>query len=168
MKAVFGLGLVLASCVAGSAFAQGQKPAPKAFVASTNAVSSQQASSITLHEPATALRLTEPADTNAFHYTVSKTIGFRVSGPLVQPLKAKSGAELSHRVFHLFSPFAKEQPSWQTAPTGPVNTRAWSTIAGWNPGGSAFPDEKAHEPPHLDLISISIEKRPYNGLESSR
>ena len=161
MKAVFGFALVLTVCVAGRAFAQGQQRAPKAFVASTNASSPQVASSMSLQEPADAtLRLVEPADTNAFHYTVSKTTGLRVSGSLVQPLKATSSADLSHRVFHLFSPFAKEQPSWQNAPTGPVNTRSWSTIVGWNPGGSAFPSEKSHEPPHLDLISIGIEKPP--------
>jgi hypothetical protein len=162
MKEVFGLAfIVLACCVADRALAQGQQSAPKGFVTSTNAAPLQQTSSVTLHEPATmGLRLTEPTDTNSFEYLVSKTTKVRVSGPIVQPLKAKTGADLSHSVLHLFSPFAKEQPAWQTAPSGPVNTRAWSTIAGWNPGRSAIPDETWHEPPHLNLISINVEKQP--------
>lgn len=78
----------------------------------------------------------------------------------MSPLKSKTTAEFSHRVTHLFSPFAKEKPAWQTAPTGPVSTRAWSTIVGWNPGGSAFPDGAHHEPPRIDLISITAERQP--------
>lgn len=152
------------------ALAQAQTPAPKALVASTNAntlsASTQSTVSVPLRESATvSLRLTEPTDTNSFHYTLSKSTQLRVTGPVVQSLKAKNPEDFSRRVLHLVSPFAKEQPSWQTASTGPVNTRAWSTIVGWNPGDTAFPDETHHEPPHLDLISINVEKQPRDRSE---
>jgi hypothetical protein len=44
--------------------------------------------------------------------------------------------------------------------TVPVSSRAWSTIVGWNPGGSAFPTEAHHEIPQLRLISVGVEKQP--------
>jgi hypothetical protein len=108
---------------------------------------------------ALSLSLGEPSNTNSVEYVISKT-KFRLEGPAVSPLKSKTTAEFSHRIIHLFSPFAKEKPAWQTAPTGPLNTRSWSTIVGWNPGRSAFPDGAWHEPPRIDLISISAERQP--------
>ena len=121
----------------------------------------------TLHASATALpetpgltvSLSEPLNTNSLEYVISKT-KFRLEGPAVSPLKSTTTTEFSRRIAHLFSPFAKEKPAWQTAPTGPVSTRAWSTIVGWNPGRSAFPDGAWHEPPRIDLISITAERQP--------
>lgn len=167
MKAVFGFGLIaLVYCLADCALAQGQQSAPNVVLSPTNATPPQQSAVLSLNQPATmTLRLTEPTDTNSFDYRVSKHTKLRVSGPLVQPFKAKTSTELTHRVAHLFSPFAKEQPRWLTAPSGPVNTRAWSTLAGWNPGRSAFLDETSHQPPHLDLISINVEKQPVSAAD---
>jgi len=161
MKVGFGFVFVVSVFfVAERALAQ-QQSASKAIVAATNATPGPLTSSVALHETATAgLHLNEPTDTNSFEYSVSKTTRVRVSGPLVQPLKAKTSADLSHRVLHLFSPFAKEPPAWQTAPTGAANTRAWNTLVGWNPGRSAFPDDTWHDPPHLDLITVNVEKQP--------
>jgi hypothetical protein len=162
MKAVFGFALIaLVCCLADSALAQGQQSAPNGALSPTNANPPQQSAVLSLSQPATmTLRLTEPTDTNSIDYRISKHTKLRVSGPLIQPFKAKTSTDLTHRVAHFFSPFAKEQPSWLTAPSGPVNTRAWSTLVGWNPGRSAFPGETSHEPPHLDLISINVEKQP--------
>ena len=105
------------------------------------------------------LELSQTADTNSIDYLISKT-KVHVSGPLASPLKAKSPSDLSHRVLHLFSPFSNVDPNVPAGATGPVNTRAWSTIVGWSPGRSAFPDEHYHEPPQLRLISVSAEKQP--------
>jgi hypothetical protein len=161
MKVVCGfLAVVLVLSIANRGLAQGQQPTPKISPVSTNATP-LQASKVLPNEPtAMRLRLAQPAATNSFEYQVSKTTKVRVYGPIVQPLKAKTGAEFSHRVLHWISPFAKEQPTWQTAPAGPVNTRAWSTIVGWSPGRSAFPDDTWHDPPHLNLLSVSVEKQP--------
>ena len=133
----------------------------------TNGVSSAT-NTATLNASATAalpettalnVSLSEPANTNSLEYVISKT-KFRLEGPAVSPLKSTTTTEFSRRVAHLFSPFAKEKPAWQTAPTGPVSTRAWSTIVGWNPGRSAFPDGAWHEPPRIDLISVTAERQP--------
>jgi hypothetical protein len=137
---------------------QGQQTATNALVSATNAI--HQPSSLSLSErSAMELRLTEPRDTNSLYYVVSKT-EIHVSGPLIVPLKAKSASDFGHRVLHLFSPFASEEPAGQPAAVGPVNTRAWSTVVGWSPGRSAFPDGTWHEPAHLNLISVNVEKQP--------
>jgi hypothetical protein len=136
--------------------------------AATNGVASVS-SSVTLHQapaikpPETTPmlhRLSEPKDTNSMDFQVSKTTQVHLTGPLIQPLKAKSASGFAGRVAHWFNPFSTAQPNVPPAPSGPINTRAWSTIVGWNPGRSAFPDGAWHEPPHLDLISITTEKQP--------
>jgi hypothetical protein len=106
------------------------------------------------------LRLTEPKDTNTLQYVVSKTTTIQVSGPLVRPLKATSASDFGHRIFSLVNPFSREAPNVPAAASGPVSTRAWSTIVGYSPGRSAFPDGAWHEPPHLDLFSVRLEKQP--------
>ncbi len=104
------------------------------------------------------LQLAQPLDTNSSAYIIGKQ-KVEVRGPLVRPLKAKSFSDFARRTAHLFSPFTDEindrTPSYE-----PVSSRAWSTIAGWSPGRSAFPDNMWHEPPQLRLISVSMEKQP--------
>lgn len=120
----------------------------------------QQVPELKMPDTSMMLRLKEPKDTNTFDLQVSKTQIIHVSGPLVQPFKAKSGSGFVGRVAHWFNPFYKGQPNVPPAPSGPMNTRAWSTIVGWNPGRSAFPDEKWHEAPHLDLVTVTTERQP--------
>ncbi|HLH53714.1 MAG TPA: hypothetical protein VKY92_08875 [Verrucomicrobiae bacterium] len=107
------------------------------------------------------LRLREPGDTNSLDYLVGRT-KVHISGPAVRPLKAKSASEFGQRLLHLFSPFADVPPN---VPPGaevsaPVRARAWSTIVGWSPGRTAFPDDSWHEPPQIRLLSIRTEKLP--------
>src|SRR5262249_53494224 len=136
---------------------QGQ--ATNAVVVSTNTTKLSDSALMNLPLPSTIeLRLTAP-DTNRLDYVVSKT-KIHVSGPLVRPLKAKSTSDFGHRVLNLFNPFSTEEPNVPYAATGPVNTRAWSTIVGYSPGRTAFPDGAHHEPPQLRLISVSTEKLP--------
>jgi hypothetical protein len=127
----------------------------------TNAVVHQQSSPMLLREPAAHFQLIEPGDTNSVDYVVSKT-KFHLSGPVATTLKPKSAADFSRRVLRLFSPFSAGSQNLPpgAAVSGPVNTRAWSTLVGWSPGRSAFPDEAYHEPPQLRLISVSTEKQP--------
>jgi len=150
---------VLVAVNASQVVVQGQQTATNALVSATNAI--HEPSSLSLAErSAVELRLTEPRDTNSLDYFVSTTQIIHVSGPLIVPLKAKSASDFGHRVLHLFSPFASEEPAAQPAAVGPVNTRAWSTVVGWSPGRSAFPDGAWHEPAHLNLISVNVEKQP--------
>lgn len=155
------LPFVLVILFGGLVSGRAQQAATNTLGAGTNAAPGQPVAAAALRQPAGGgLQLTEPKDTNSLEYLVAEKTTLRISGPLIQPLKAKNPSDLSHRVFHLISPFAKEKPKWQTAPTGPVNTRAWNTIVGWNPGRSAFPDDKWLEPSRLDLISVNVEKQP--------
>jgi hypothetical protein len=145
---------------AGQVEVQAQQTATNGLTLATNTVAAHGGSTVSLNDSASmGLRLTEPADTNSLDYMVSKT-KVHLSGPLVGPLKAKSASDFSHRVLRLFSPFSDEEPNMQPAATGPVSGRAWSTIAGWNPGGSAFQTESHHEPQGLRLISVSVAKQP--------
>ena len=151
--------LVVAVAVnASQAVVQGQQTATNALVSATNAIHEPASMSLSPHS-AMELRLIEPRDTNSLDYVLSKST-VHVSGPLIVPLKAKSASDFGHRVLHLFSPFASEEPAGQPTALGPVNTRAWSNIVGWSPGRSAFPDGAWHEPPHLNLISVNVEKQP--------
>ena len=107
------------------------------------------------------LRLREPGDTNSMRLQVSKDTQLNFSGPLIQPLKARSAAGVAGRVVRWFNPFSTNQPNVQPAASGPMKTRAWSTIAGWSPGHSAFPSAGAwDEPTHLDLITITVQTQP--------
>jgi len=118
-------------------------------------------SKLFIQEPgSTRLILSERADTNSVDYAVGKKTTLHLSGPVATTLKSKSTADFSHRLLGLLNPFSSAAPNVPAAPSGPVNTRAWSTIVGWSPGQSAFQDEHYHEPPQLRLISASIEKQP--------
>jgi len=141
------------------AVVQGQQTPTNTLISATNAIHEPASMSLSPHS-VMELRLIEPRDTNSLDYFVSTTQIIHVSGPLIVPLKAKSASDFGHRVLHLFSPLASEEPAGQPAPLGPVNTRAWSTVVGWSPGRSAFPDGASHEPPHLNLISVNVEKQP--------
>lgn len=144
---------------AGSLFAQQAPTNETATVNST--VTLHQNAVIKSPEPSSMiLRLSEPKDTNSIDFQLSKTQVVHVRGPLVEPLKAKNASGFVGRVAHWFNPLSTGQPNVPPAPSGPINTRAWGTLLGWNPGRSAFPDGAWHEPPHLDLISISTEKQP--------
>ena len=77
-----------------------------------------------------------------------------ISGPLVQPFKAKRLREVPKRLWHLVNPLApaEPKPAYERTPT--LSTRAWSTTVGWSSGRSAFPDAVTHEST-LGLISFS-------------
>jgi hypothetical protein len=77
-----------------------------------------------------------------------------VSGPLVQPFKAKRLREVPKRLWHLVNPFAPAEPKPAYERTPALSTRAWSTTVGWSPGRSAFPDAVTHEST-LSLVSFS-------------
>jgi hypothetical protein len=128
----------------------------------TNAAAPQPGSKVILQEPGlTGSRLGEPGDTNSVDYVVSKT-KLHLSGPVASTLPSKSAGDFTRRFLRLFNPVSSARQNLPPGAevTGPVNTRAWSTLVGWSPGRSAFPDEQHHDPPMLRLISVSAEQQP--------
>ncbi len=79
---------------------------------------------------------------------------WELSGPIVPPLKAKKFWEVPRRVLHLVNPFAPHETTPQVPGTRELSPRAWSTVVGWSPGRSAFPDETTHEP-SMCLFSLT-------------
>jgi hypothetical protein len=130
--------------------AQQQQTQTNRLAAGTNVAELQS-------KAAMELRLIQPLNTNSSEYVILKRT-LRVSGPLARPFKAKTGSGFARGVAHLFSPFTDEIND-RTPRYEPVSARAWSTIAGWNPGRSAFPDDTWHEP-QLRLITVNVEKQP--------
>jgi hypothetical protein len=131
-------------------------------LAFTNAATVHDTSHLAVPNSATLWRLTEPGDTNSVDYTISKTT-VHLSGPVATTLKSKSAGDFSKRVLKLFNPLSAQNqnlPTTVSTASGPVSTRSWSSIVGWSPGQSAFPDEHFHEPPQLRLLSVSTERQP--------
>jgi hypothetical protein len=162
MKAAF-LVVLIVAFAAGQAKAQTLNLATNNHLTFTNSAALRDNSQLTLPgSAAMQWRLVQPTDTNSVDLTVSKTI-VHLSGPVATTLKAKSAGDFSRRVLRLFNPFSSQEqnlPSTVSTASGPVSTRAWSTIVGWSPGQSAFPDEHYHEPPQLRLITVRTEKQP--------
>jgi hypothetical protein len=77
----------------------------------------------------------------------------QLEGPLVAPMKSKKIWDFPRKFLQMISPFSKSSGSAPTEDV-PVESRAWSTIVGWTPGQSPFPDDTHHEP-QLRLLSIS-------------
>jgi hypothetical protein len=78
----------------------------------------------------------------------------RATGPLVYPIKGRGVLSFPGRLIQLVNPFSKANIGTSPARIEPVENRAWTTIVGWNPGRSAFPDDEHHEP-QTRLISVS-------------
>ena len=156
--------VVLAALSMGQVLVRAQQATTNSLTSVTNntVVLTDSQNTALRDQPYLTLHLREPGDTNSLEYTVSKTTKLHVTGPLVRPLKAKDGSDFGKRVLHLFSPFSDAPQNLPPGAevSGPVKTRAWSTLVGWSPGRSAFPDDARHDPPQLRLISVSVEKQP--------
>ena len=73
----------------------------------------------------------------------------QVRGPVADLFHARSVSDFSGRLAHLANPLAKSEPKPEIEYSGSlkrVSPRAWTTIVGWSPGSSAFPDPVSHEP----------------------
>jgi hypothetical protein len=70
----------------------------------------------------------------------------RASGQLVQVFKGEKVSEAPRRALQLVNPFAPIQRIEPLEKTRDLNPHAWSTMVGFRPGGSAFPDATTHEP----------------------
>jgi hypothetical protein len=155
--------VVLVLLAAGVSLGRAQQVATNTVAAVNSSVTLQKSPAVTHKEAALppTLTLGAPKDTNTMELQVSKDTQFTFSGPLVQPLKAKTSSSFVSRVAHWFNPFSNVQPNVVPAASGPMNTRAWSTITGWSPGHSAFPSAGAwNEPTHLDLVIITAQRKP--------
>ena len=128
----------------------------------TNAAVRETGSEVSFQTPAAfGLGLGEPRDTNSVDY-ISGHTKVHLSGPVATTLKPKSPADFGHRVLRLFSPVSSLPQNLPPGAevSGPAQARAWSTLVGWSPGRTGFPDEQHHEPPVLRLISVSVENQP--------
>jgi hypothetical protein len=77
-----------------------------------------------------------------------------VGGPLVRPFKVRKIREVPRRLLQLFNLFAPLERKEELESTRGLSARAWSSVVGWNPGGSAFSDPMTHEA-SMGLISFS-------------
>jgi hypothetical protein len=72
---------------------------------------------------------------------------FVLTGPLVHAFNVKKVAEVPKRLLHLVNPFGKAELGEETQhEVDGLDTRSWSTVVGWHPGASAFPDATTQEP----------------------
>jgi hypothetical protein len=77
-----------------------------------------------------------------------------LSGPLVRPFKARKIREVPRRLLHLINPIAPLERKEEFESTRGLSVRAWTSVVGWNAGGSAFPDALTHES-SMGLISLT-------------
>ena len=88
---------------------------------------------------------------------------FQLSGPLVRPFKGwptRSHWKVPLRLLQSIDPFSPlPGPANDRERAEGLSERAWSTVAGWRPGASAFPDAITHES-QMGLISASFKSRP--------
>jgi hypothetical protein len=71
---------------------------------------------------------------------------FVLGGPLVHAFNVKKVTEVPKHLFHLVNPFAKTDSGEESHHVvDGLDTRSWSTIAGWHPGASAWDDPVTHE-----------------------
>jgi hypothetical protein len=114
-----------------------------------------------------------PINTPALHYdvrsgptqylelpseqTTIRTKNFEVSGPLVRPLKEKRFRNGLKRFAQLFNPLAPAEPPQPITRIGRLSSQPWTATVGWNPGQSAFLNERT-DVPTLTLLSVAPRK----------
>jgi hypothetical protein len=81
-----------------------------------------------------------------------------LGGPVIKPLKVKKLSEVPRVILQLINPFAPSERKIEFQTTRGLSTRAWSTVVGWHPGGSAFSDPMTHEP-SMALVSLNRSSR---------
>jgi len=91
------------------------------------------------------------AQVNQQHVAVTPKL--QASGPLIEPFKPNQTSSTPKRLLNLINPFAPVEPPSPRQTSG-LSTRSWTSVAGWNPGGSAFPNGVTHES-QMSLISVS-------------
>jgi hypothetical protein len=127
-----------------------QQPAAKVTTPATNSAPARYDTSL-------SSLLTTDFDSTRDDVITGKS--FQVSGPLVRPLKANKIWNVPQRLFQLVNPFAAPEPKFEVERVGDLSPRAWSTVVGWSPGASAWPDAVTHVP-KLTLFSVSGKPRP--------
>jgi hypothetical protein len=79
-------------------------------------------------------------------------------GPF-KAIKSKKFWNAPLSLLRAIDPFAPAGSKEEVRRVGDLSPRAWTTIAGWHPGASAFPDPITHEP-GLNLFSVSRNPQP--------
>lgn len=127
-----------------------QQPAAKVATPATNSAPARYDTSL-------SSLLTTDLDSSRDDVITGKS--FQVSGPLVRPLKANKIWNVPLRLLQLGNPFAPPEPKADLERVGNLSPRAWSTVVGWHPGASSWPDPITHEP-KMSLISVSGKRQP--------
>jgi len=86
-----------------------------------------------------------PDRTSPFSDSVKLGRHWSASGPLVWPFKGRRVLDAPRRFLHLFNPFARRAAVEEGPAPRDLEPRAWTTVVGWNPSKSAFPDVTTHE-----------------------
>ena len=133
MKCGLGLTLVM---LAAALHVHAQSPGMQATDISSGVVSPNAARLLDKITP------TNPQETHSFSIFKKP---FKITGPLVYPFKGRGIAEAPKRFLHLINPFAKVEHAPESEAAPRMSTAAWSTVAGWSPGHSAFSDAVSHE-----------------------
>jgi hypothetical protein len=81
--------------------------------------------------------------------------GISIGGPLINALHVSKSMELPKRLLNLVNPFAPLDESEEPPEVKGSNPRAWTSLVGWSPGISAFPDPRTHTL-SLDLVSCAL------------
>lgn len=127
-----------------------QQPAADLAMPATNAL-------VFRLDPSLSSLLLEDTRVTRQDVIVGKNLQF--SGPLVRPLKAKTIGGVPVRILRLSNPLGPAEPKVEVERVGGESSRAWSSVAGWHPGASGFPNPITHES-RLNLISVSRKARP--------
>lgn len=80
-----------------------------------------------------------------------------LKGPLAGLFKVKKVLDLPRQLLHLINPFAAGEARDEGYRRGDLDPRAWTTIVGWHPGQSAFPDAVTQEP-CMSFLSLGFER----------
>lgn len=146
MKPGLGAFLLVGCLISARVGAQQSEPDLSAATSSTNGTPLS-------FEPILSYDLNaEPADSTQDKVVLKR--GLKLTGPLVSMFKGRGVLGAPARLLQMINPFSKAAPAAIERRVEPVEARAWTTIVGWSPGRSAFPDDEHHEP-QLRLFSVS-------------
>lgn len=79
----------------------------------------------------------------------------RAATALQQTKPAGQFSKTTRRFFERLNPFAPVETPAPVARDTRISPHAWTTVAGWHPGVSAFADPETHEP-ELDLFNLPV------------
>jgi len=83
--------------------------------------------------------------------------GSAIAQPATNAPPASTAITVEKVKVHWFTPVEKKKSGVNYRPTEGLDDRSWTTIAGWDPGASAFPTPETHKS-QFTLFWINIER----------